>query len=237
MGKGAPGLFDFGTGIYTRRQAEEENAKRLREAQGPLYDKAMGGAQTSLNMAGGFDPKAHAAERFNAGQGLLAGKDAADEASLMRSLYAKGMLGAGKYNPGVEGITPNGAVMNPQLAAFYAARNARNAKMAQDSLGQGEEYLNNLMKRSGMLQDQAIRKQAGGLTAQNTQPSRATGTAEMLKGVSGILKDTGLFNTGVDWLKKILGGGSPGYGGDIFGGDWYAGDWGANDYSDFDWIG
>jgi hypothetical protein len=210
MGNAAPGLFDVGAGVYGMQGAQKEARQKIEGARGPLYDQALTGAGEALTRAGSMDPKAAAAERFAANQGLLAGKDAADETALMRALHAKGMLGAGVYNPGVEGITPGSAPMQPQLAAFYAARGGRDAKMAADSLDQGEAQIDRMLKRSGMLQDQAAAKQRSGLEAAKLQPSRTAANLNLLKGLGGLFKDvggvkgvTGLFSGGMDWLNNL----------------------------------
>jgi hypothetical protein len=156
----------------------------------------MAGANQALNVAGGMDPRALGQERYDATQGLLAGSDAKNEADLMRMLQAKGMLGAATFNPGVEGITPNGTAMNPKLAAYYAAKNARDAKMAAGALDQGDA-----------LQGQAANTQRAGMVAQDSQPSKSAATMQLLKGIGGVAKDTGLFGMGADWLKRTFGGG------------------------------
>lgn len=203
-----PGLFDLGTGIYSRNQASREADTRLREARGPLYDANTAGAQRALAQAGSMDPRAAAQEQFAAQQGLLAGPDAASEDQLMRMLNSRGLLGVSSFNPGVEGITPNGTAMNPHVAAFQAARNARNAKMAADSLAAGEAQLDRQINRAGMLQGNAARAQQTGIQANGMRPSRAAGNSEMLRGIGGLLKDTGLmkelpglFGRGFDFMR------------------------------------
>lgn len=227
-----PGLFDFGAGVYGMRAGQREAAQNLQNARGPQYDALMGASSGALASAGSMDPQAAAAERLKAQQGLLAGKDAADETALMRMLHAKGMLGAASFNPGVEGITPNGTAMNPQLAAFYAARGGRDAKMALDSLDAGEAQTDRMLKRSGMLQDQAVSRQNAGLAAARTQPSRSAANMNLLKGASSIFKDLGgggalggLFGKGMDWLRQS-GSSTPAMGWSLDGqgtdfGEWY----------------
>lgn len=223
----APGLFNFGAGMYSRNQAQNESAARLKTAQGPLYDASMAAAGGALNMAGKLDPKAHATERFNAAQGMLAGTDAASMDDLMRRLHASGQGGIASFS-GAEG----GPAMNPQMAAYFEAKADRDSKMAYDSLRQGEAYMDNMLKRSGMLQQQAANTQAAGLNAQRTQPSKAAGTAQMLKGFGGLLKDTGALNKipgmirgGIDWLR----GGSAAPAVDF-------GDWGGQTAGFNDWL-
>lgn len=193
-GKAAPGLFDLGVGVYGMSAAEDEAEQRLKAAQGPQYDAALAASSTALKRAGSLDPQKAAQQRFKAQSGLLAGKDAADEAALLRMLHHQGMLDVANFNPGVKGITPSGVAMNPHLAAFYAGRGARDATMAADSLDYGDRTLDNMLKRSGMLQDQAAARQRMGLEASRTQPSRAASRMNLLKGGAGILRDTGLLN-------------------------------------------
>lgn len=195
------GMFDLGVGLYGMRQSRREAEDKLRRAQGPLYNEFMQGAGTALGRAGSMDPKAAAAERFAAQRGLLSGVDAKSEADLMQMLAGKGLLGLSTYNPGVEGIAPSGTAMNPQMAAFYAARNARDARMSADALDAGEGQIDRMLNRAGLLQRGATGLQESGLRAQDTQPSRTLQNLALLKGTSGLLKDTGLFGTGVDWLK------------------------------------
>jgi len=212
-GKAGPGLLDLGAGLYNKNRAQKEAAQRLAAAQGPLYGQAMGGAGATLAEAGGFNPDALAANRFSTQESMLKPVQDKQLADLQRILYSKGMLGTSNYNPGVEGITPDGTPMNPQMAAFFAAQNADRAKRSQASLQEGQGYANNLVNRAGGLQQLAGGAQGTGIIAQGTQPSRATGNAEMLKGAigmfsknPGILKDlwglgSGLFKGGMDWLS------------------------------------
>jgi hypothetical protein len=192
MNKAGPGMIDMGLGLFGQRQAQNEAAQRLRAAQGPAYQGAMSVASA--------DPAAAATKDFKAAQGMLAGVDAKSEADLMRMLYAKGMLGVANYNPGVEGIAPSATAMNPHMAAYYAARGGRDAKMALDARDRAEMSQGRALDRAG--QAQRI-----GMDAQGSQPSRSAATMNLLKGASGILKDTGMFDMGMDWLKKSFGGG------------------------------
>ena len=217
--KAGPGLFDLGTGVYGMRAGQREAQQRLNQAQGPAYQTQMDAAQQVLGAAGNFDPRAAGAERLKQQQGLLAGTDAKSEADLMRMLHSKGMLGSATYNPGVEGITPNGTAMNPLMASYYAARNARDAKMAAGALDAGEAQLDRQLNRAGMLQKNAQTARTAELDAQKTIPSRSTANVNLLKGASGIFKDLGgvsgiggMIGGGMDWLKKLN-----------FGGDAYSG--------------
>jgi hypothetical protein len=129
----------------------------------------------------------------------------------MRSLYAKGMLGISNYNPGVEGITPNGTAMNPQMAAFFAAQNAQRSKDAYGAMGQGP----GLSQQS----HQAVRHAVGAgepsaelrhHAQQVAGPApRAASNLQLVKGVGDILKNTGvlqkipgMIGSGIDWLSQ-----------------------------------
>ena len=213
--KAGPGLLDFGVGMYSRNSAMKEAEERLRRARGPLYDQQMAAAGGMLNQAAGFDPQAAASDRFAKQQALM--KPVQDKAleDYMRSLYAKGQLGAATYEQGLEGGTTGaGMLANPQLASFFAAQNAQRSKDAYAALDQGQSYLDKLLSRSGMIQGNAASLQRSGLEAMRTQPSRATATHQLLKGGLGLLKDTGVMNDlfkpggmigqGMDWLKNIF---------------------------------
>jgi hypothetical protein len=206
------GMLDLGVGMYGMNAGRKEADQRLREAQGPLYDQAMTASAGALGQAGSMDPQAFAKQRFDAQRGLLSGVDAKSEADLMRQLHAKGLLGVANYNPGVEGIAPGTTAMNPHMAAFYAARNARDAKMSADSLDAGQAQIDRYLKRSGMLQDQAGRRQDVGLQAQSKRSSPAAANMNLLRGAAGILKDSGLMpgmiSTGKDWLGDLFNGNS-----------------------------
>ena len=206
--RAGPGLLDLGVGLYNKRAGQKEAAQRLATAQGPLYQQAMGGAGATLAEAGMLNPDALAASRFTAQEAMLKPVQDKQLADLQRMLYSRGMLGAANYNPGVEGIIPSGQAMNPQMAAFFAAQNADRRARAQAALGQGQEYANTLVNRAGALQRVAGGTQQTGLTAQGTQPSRATATGELLRGITrnpNIFRDiwnvgSGLFRGGLDWL-------------------------------------
>lgn len=223
--KAGPGLLDFGTGLYSKNAAEKEAAARLAAARGPLYNQQMNAASGMLTQAGSMDPTAFAADRFKANQDLVRPVQDQQLDSLMRRLRATGQLGIATYNPGVEGITPNGTAMNPQLAAFYAAQNAATAKASNASLQQGQDYLDNLVKRSGMLSGAAEGTQRSGLEGQRTQPSSAAGNAELLKSGLKVLGDTGLLKgaggmigSGLGWLGNSISNwwNTPNFGGSNF---------------------
>ena len=203
--KAGPGLLDFGAGLYTKNAAQHEAADKLGAAQGPLYQQSANMSKGMLDAVGGFDPQAFATDRFNAKRSLMAPVEEKEFNDLYRKLYAKGQLGVANYNPGIEGITPDGTAMNPQLAAFFAAKNAQRAKDANASLGEGQAYIDSLLNRSGMLQKQASSVQSSGLEAQKTQPSRAAQTGELLRGVTGVLKDAGVYKDVVRGIPGALG--------------------------------
>lgn len=191
--KAGPGLLDFGLGAITRNQGQQEAADKLGTAQGPLYQDATNAARGMFTQLGSADPQAFAKQRFDAQQALVAPVQDKQFDDLYRKLYAKGQLGIADYNPGVEGITPNGTAMNPQLAAFFAAKNAQRSKDAYGAMDQGQKYIGDLVSRAGMLQRTAAGAQGTGLEAQRTQPSRAASNSELLRGVSGVLKNAGGF--------------------------------------------
>jgi hypothetical protein len=215
--KAVPGMLDLGVGLYGRNAGAREANAKVNAAQGPVYQAATAGATGMLGRS--MDPRAAAKERLDAEMGLLTGADEASETDLMRKLHARGMLGMGQYNPGVEGINPSGTAMNPQLAAYYAARNARNAKMASDSLDKGENAVTANINRANTLQGTADSAYRSGMTGQDARGSSALRNMEMLKKGVGVLKDSGMLGMGTDWLKKQMGGmfGPAGIGGDLAG--------------------
>lgn len=217
-----PGLFDLGVGLYNRHAANKEAASRLAAAQGPLYQQAMGGAGGML-AAGLKDPTALATERFNAKEALLKPLQDKQQADLMRSLHAKGMLGISNYNPstvlpsGQEiSIAPTGQAMNPHMAAFFAAQNADRARRAQSALDEGLAYQTGMLGNARNLQGLASNTQQTGLVGQMTQPSRAAQNATLLKGLGGMIfnnPDTlrkvwdfgsGLFGSAADWIGGLF---------------------------------
>lgn len=242
--KAAPGMLDVAGGLYTRNLANREASDRLSAARGPLYNQQIAGASGMLSQAGNFDPNAFAADRFKQQQALLNPLYSTQENDLMRSLRAKGQLGIASYSAaGVDPVSKTvqswspGTAVNPQLAAFYAARNAQQSKDAYGSMDQGQQYIDNLIKRSGMLSNQAANTQTSGIEGQRTQPSRAAGVAELLKGAGGVLKDTGVlkdivrgapgfirgipdtFGNGLSWLNQKMFGADTGMLGDFGGFD------------------
>jgi hypothetical protein len=203
-GQWGPGLFNTVAGLYTSNEANKEAEERMRRAQGPMYDTVMGASANALSLAGNMDPKAHAAERFNAQQELLAPGNEREENTLMRKLHAKGLLGVASFDP-VPGTKPTpGVALNPYMAAMMAAREGAKAKSAYDALGEGEKYLDRLLDRSGQLERRAQTARSTGQRALQTIPSRSAQTLQLLQGLGGVAKDMGLFGE----LGKWLGGGS-----------------------------
>lgn len=214
--KAGPGLLDAGIGFWGKNAAQQEASDKLGRAQGPAYQQAMDASTGMLTAAGNFDPKAFGQQRFEEQQALMAGVNDKEFNDLYRTLYAKGQLGIANYNPGIEGFTPNGTAMNPQLAAFFAAKQAQRSKDAYGAMDQGQKYLDTMLNRSGMLQRQAAGLQSSGLEAQRTQPSRAAGNMEVMRGLTNVLKDSGVtrdivrgaaggIKDGANWLGQQLG--------------------------------
>lgn len=218
-----PGMLNIGTGLYTSNLAMDEAKKRLAAAQGPLFNQANNAASGMLSAAtGGFDPQAFATQRFNAQQALVQPKNDADVANMMTALRAKGQLGLGVTNPGIEGYTPTpGVTVNPMMAALFAGQSAGRNQAAYNSMGEGQRYIDSLLNRSGMLSRQAQQVQQTGLTANAQVPSRAAQVKQLLSGGLDVLKNTGitkkipgLFGDAYDWLGNTTGlwqasGGSP----------------------------
>lgn len=208
------GMLDIGIGLYGRNAGRKEAAQRLNETPYADFNTA---SRTALSRAGSMDPIAAGQERFDAAKGLLAGSDAKSLDDLMRRLHVTGQSGLASYS-GQEG----GAAVNPQLAAYYKAKADRDAKLAYDSLGYGEDQIDRQLNRSGMLQ-----RTASGLRSEMPQPSRSTANMNLLRGAAGVLKDTGMLpgmvSTGKDWLSGLFGGGGLTNAFDDYsGGDW---DW------------
>lgn len=202
---GAPGLLDMGVNAIGNRGVRREGQRELNLAEGADYQNPMAASRTALNRAGSLDPRASGAEWMRDQRALLAPGDAADEAGLLRMLNSTGMLGASSY--GVQGPGAAAVSQNPLAAAFYAQRANRDQRMAAESLDRGEAAIDRQLGRSSRLQTQAQGNRAGTLNARATVPSKAVSTAEMLRGASGILRDTGLLGMGVDWLRNTFGGG------------------------------
>lgn len=203
-----PGLF--GTGVSTgvnilgEQRAGRQQQKLVRDVRGPLYDQQNQLAAQSLGLAAGADPQKMAAERFAAQQALLAPGDEAQRQDLMRQLQKQGLLGAASFEavPGTA-ATP-GVAMNPHMAALFAAQAGARQKSAYDSLREGEQYLDQLIKRSDTLQ--AGNRQMTTAALQNkvlTPKPSIAGTA--LKGASGLLQNKGVQKALFEGLKGLPG--------------------------------
>lgn len=202
-----PGMFDMGAGIYGMQQGQREANQRVGQIQA-AGAPAQGASNQALANAGSLDPRAHGAEWLKGQQQLLSGQDSASEDQMIRMLQARGMLGAANYNPGVEGITPNGTKMNPQMAAFYAARNARDAKMAAEAGDRGEQAIDRQINRSTQLQQQSNLAQNAARQNQQLRPSKAAAGQQLLGGIGSVLKNPdvmkgigGMLSGGIDWLS------------------------------------
>ena len=216
-----PGLLETGGNIFLQNRAAREAEQRLRRAQGPLYDQQQAMAGQALGLARGMDPKAQAAERFAAQQALVAPGNEADRLALMRELQAKGMLGAASFAPVAGTSNTTGQPMNPQMAALLAAQQGAKERAAFQSLGEGEQYLNNLLQRGGMLQQQAQGAQAAGQRAMREIPAKPSITEMVVKGGVNLLKDKGARDLILSGVKKIPGmlGGAGDWISGLFGGD------------------
>lgn len=184
-----PGLLQTGGNIYLRNRASKEAESRLRRAQGPLYDQQQRLAGESLNLAGGMDPTAMAADRFAKQQALVEPGNQADLLALQRQLQAKGMLDSASFAPVAGTVSTPGVAMNPQLAALFAAQQGAKERASYNSLREGNDYLDQLLNRSGMLQRQAQGAQATGQQALNQIPAKPSITEQIVKGGVNILKD------------------------------------------------
>lgn len=184
-----PGMLQIGGGYLGQRMAANRAESDLRKAQGPLYDQLMGQAGKSLALAGNMDPQAMAAQRFAQQQALLAPGKEADIQALMRQLVARGQLGVASHGAVAGTAATPGVPMNPQLAALYAAQAGATAKSAYDSQREGEDYLNNLLRRGGMLQSQAQNARSTGVDARRYMPSKPSVGETLLKGGMNLLKD------------------------------------------------
>lgn len=230
MSGAVPGMFDLGTGIYNRNAAIKEAQGRLNASGMQQFDQA---SRQALAAAGNMDPQAFAQQRFNQAQGMLAGKDAADEAAMWRQLQSKGLLGLASHDPGAAGdfgVNTNKGPINPIAAAMYAARDARNADMSYKSLNEGQAQIDRQIDRAGTLGQQAANRQA--MAQANRVPSRSTATKNTLSAASKFMKDTGLMKqipgmlgSGLDWLKNSL----SSFGGG--GNDWFS----SMDADSIDW--
>jgi hypothetical protein len=189
-----------------RRRAESE----LRSARGPLYNQLQGMAGQSLALASGMDPRAAAAERFEAQQALQAPGNAAAEQALMRQLHKQGLLGVSSFQPVPGTVQTPGVGMNPHLAALYAAQQGARSQSAYDALREGEGQIDRMVGRAGMLQGQAQGAQQSGIAAQRMLPPKPSVGEKLLSGGLNLLKDPkaiktigGLLGSAGSWLRDL----------------------------------
>jgi hypothetical protein len=139
-----PGQMTNGYGTSMIDPATGQMRFDLNSQYGGLKNQMLGGAKQAYDLAGDFDPRTHAAERYNSAQALLAPSDAQAESGLMQDLYNKGGFGLQTNRQAVGG---GNVSVNPYVDTFMNSRNTRNARMSWDSLGEGERYLDGLINR------------------------------------------------------------------------------------------
>ena len=193
----APGAVQAGVGMLSQRDAQREAEERLRRAQGPLYDATLSQAGKSLSLAGSMDPAAAARDRFNQQQALLAPGYDRDMQNLQRMATLRGQSGISSYSPvpGTQQV-PGGAPINPQMAALLAAQSGEKAQSAYNSLNQGEQQLDRLISRSGMLQGQAQGQRSTGQAAMSQIPVKKSFLSQVL----GNQNTIGMLGKGLGWL-------------------------------------
>ena len=93
------------------------------------------------------------------------------------------------------------------MAALFSAQQGGKNTAGYESLGEGEQYLNDLLRRGGMLQQQAQGAQAAGQRAMQQIPAKPSVAEMLMKGGINILKDpkargeiTGMLGKGWDWM-------------------------------------
>jgi hypothetical protein len=184
-----------------------------------LFNKLLAGSNASLSLAGSFDPKVAAAERLTAMQDLEAPGRAKAQEALLRSMYSKGLLGQTGYG---QAGAPAGQATNPYTAGLSAAQATQDSRLAADSLKQGENYLDQLLKRSTGLLSAASTADARMNPASDTAAinaakagalkAKGAGTSGLLSGAPGMFGSLWKGVGGVEGLKKLLGeGGATGY--------------------------
>jgi len=199
-----PGLIQTGGNIFLDRAAAKRKEDLLRRAQGPLYDQQQAQAGQALTAAGNLDPNAMAAQRFKQQQELVAPGNEAEKLALFRQLQAKGMLDSASFAPVAGTASTPGVAMNPQMAALFAAQAGAKNQAAYQSMGEGQQYLNDTLQRAGMLQNQANSNRASGINAMTAaQINKPTLTEQLLKGGMNILKDPRARDTLMSSIKNI----------------------------------
>lgn len=202
-----PGLLEQAGSFYGQSRQASEREKLLKRAQGPLYDQQQELAGRSLALARGADPKAMAAERFAEQQKLLAPGNEADMNNLMQMLQSKGLLGLSSYSA-VPGTQQQGAPVNPYVASLLAAQQGAKAKSAYQSLEEGENYLDQLVRRGGALQNQATSGQAAqqrALQQAQVRGRKPNITDQLLKGGMKLLSNKPAQEAIWEQLKRVPG--------------------------------
>lgn len=216
----APGIGQAGGGMLSSYFTGKDDENRLKRAQDPLYGQAMGQARQSLGLAGAMDPVAAAKQRFEQQQGLMAPGRERDMQSLQRRLAAQGQGGIASFEPVPGTVAAPGQSMNPQMAAMLAAQEGAKSQSAYDALSQGEQQLDRLIGRSGMLQQQAQGQRASNLATQPRRPSFGSQVAGAMPGILGNKQVMGMLGKGIGRLFEGFGGG--GRFGQFSGGDEWA---------------
>lgn len=227
------GLLSTGVGLFSANAAKKQEAERMRQAQGPLFNPMNQAAGTALTQAG-MNPDQAAAQRFQAGEDVLQPMQAKQQQDLIRMLQAKGMLGVSNFQgAGVDPVTGQqqtwqptpGQAMNPHMAAFFAAQAGDKAKRLAASQEQGQQWQQNAATRAANLGGAATGQRQGGLNAAATaRQAPATGLAGILGQAGPLMQGSGLFGAAGGWLKKLLGGDS--YGGGAVASPWGDNSWG-----------
>lgn len=203
------GLLSAGAGFYANEEARKRGEQRYQQAQGPLYNKMIEQAGTSLDLAGSMDPKAHAKERYDAWTNLQKPGWEEEDLAIQRANFARGTSGLSTHAP-VSGVAAPEGGMNPRWAAAYAAREKAKEQAAYDSLNQGEAYLNNLLNRGTKLQDAATTNTGRVQTQRQNIPSKTSWGERIATSlmnpqtVQGLIK--GLPGM-IEGAQKIFGGG------------------------------
>lgn len=203
-----PGLLEQAGTLYGQSREAQAREKLLRRAQGPLYDTQQQMAGQSLGLARGTDPKAMAAERFASQQALVAPGNERDMQRLMAELQRKGMLGLSSFAPVPGTVATPGQGMNPHVAALLAAQQGAKERSAFDSLREGEQYLDQLVRRGGALQGQAQgARSAGQLAMERGQIAgrKPNITDQLLRGGMKLLGNKQAQDSIWSLLKKVPG--------------------------------
>jgi hypothetical protein len=186
-----------------------------------LRDQALGGAADAYRLAGDFDPRTHAAERYASAQALLAPGDEAANNGLMMDLYNKGGFGLN-----INKSAPGGGVnmVNPYVSTFMNARNTRNADMSWKSLREGESYLDNLIGRGRGLLGDGMRIDDTGRTSMGDAMNYRNQFNTDFRNVLG-MRGQGYATqyAGVGDKYKAWAGGDPGFGANNQSQQWAAG--------------